>query len=233
MITIPERLMPQTERHRKLLEGFGAELRVAAPGIIKSFDPAKQTVSVQIAIKERVKINGKISHEEIPPLVDVPIVLPRAGGYVATFPIQPGDECLVIFGDNCMDGWYQSGGTQQQMDKRRHDLSDGYAVLGVWSQPKKISNYSTDSVQLRTEDGDSYIEIKGDHIKMRSRYLDHWHDHTTYRGYDGADAAGDVSIKGATITIDSAGNTSIDGRNFIGHHHKDVEPGTGNTGDVV
>lgn len=99
-------------------------------------------------------------------LVDVPIVIPRAGGYALTLPIQAGDECLVVFGDMCMDGWWQSGGVQNQVECRRHDLSDGFAIIGVWSQPRVIPGYSTGSAQLRNDAGSAYVELAGDTINI-------------------------------------------------------------------
>lgn len=144
-------------------------LRVASPGIVQSFNAKEQTVTVKISIREkRVKPDGTEVWEDIPPLVDVPVVFPRGGGYVLTFPVQPGDECLVVFGDSCMDAWWQSGGIQNQIDCRRHDLSDGYAILGPWSQPRTIPDYSTSSVQLRTESGGACIEISGDTINIKA-----------------------------------------------------------------
>jgi hypothetical protein len=136
------------------------------PGTVISFDAAKQTVVVQPAIKERVILDGKITWQSLPPLPDVPIVVPRAGGYVLSLPIAAGDECLIVFGDQCIDGWWQSSGVQMQIDKRRHDLSDGFAVMGAWSQPRVLSGYSTDSVQLRNDVGDTYLEVKGQVINI-------------------------------------------------------------------
>lgn len=71
-------------------------LRVAAPGIIQSFNSAEQTVTVQLSIREKRNNDGVETWEDLPQLVDVPVVFPRAGGYVLTMPIKPGDECLVI-----------------------------------------------------------------------------------------------------------------------------------------
>ena len=94
----------------------------------------------------------------LPELLDVPVVLPRAGDYVITLPIRPGDECLVVFADQCIDAWWQSGGVQNQMDRRRHDLSDGFAILGVWSQPRRLNNYDSDGLRLlNTKTGSSMI----------------------------------------------------------------------------
>lgn len=170
MITMPERMaQPESSKAevmRRLRDTIGADIRIAEPGIIESFDASKQTVTVSIALKERTVIEGNVTWEEIPTLVDVPVVLPRAGGYVVTMPIVAGDECLVIFGDKCMDAWWQSGGKQNPMELRRHDLSDGYAILGCWSQPRAISNYSTSTVQLRNESGAAYLEISGNNINI-------------------------------------------------------------------
>ena len=51
--SIPERLDIRTEVFRKMLDAFGADMRNACPGIIQSFDETKQTVTVQLAIKEK------------------------------------------------------------------------------------------------------------------------------------------------------------------------------------
>ena len=184
--------------------------RVASPGIIQCFDPVSQTVTVQLAIREKRYNDGEETWEEVPLLVDVPIVFPRAGGYLLTLPIQKGDECLVVFGDNCMDAWWQSGGIQNQIDCRRHDLSDGYAIPGPWSQPRVVQNYSTKSAQLRTESGEAYIELAGNAINI---------------------VGGTVTIQGSSVII--GGSTTIDGKNFIGHKHGGVETGGGNTGGVA
>ena len=183
MISLSE-LMPESrqtqENHDRTMEN---NLRVACPGIVRSFDAAEQTVTVQIAIREkRLLIDGTEQWVDIPQLVDVPIVFPRAGGYAVTFPIKEGDECLVIFGDMCIDAWWQSGGVQNQIDCRRHDLSDGFAVFAPWSQPRVLSNYSTDSVQLRNEDGSAYVEISGSTVNIKG---------------------GTVNIDGGTVNINA------------------------------
>ncbi|TGE36036.1 hypothetical protein E4K67_22390 [Desulfosporosinus fructosivorans] len=150
-------------------EKWGTDLRVAMPGIVQSFDPVEQTVTVQPSIKERiVDGEGNVSIVNLPLLLDVPISIPRAGGFALTMPVKPGDECLVIFSDMCMDAWWSQGGVQVQAEKRRHDLSDGFAILGTWSQPRRLADYSTTSAQLRSENGSSLIDIKDNEIDIVS-----------------------------------------------------------------
>ena len=151
---------------RKAIQASLANVRVAIPGTIVSFNSSKQTVSVQPTIKERVIANDKVTWQSLPLLPDVPLVMPRAGGFLLSLPVTPGDEVLVVFGDMCIDGWWQSGGVQKQVDRRRHDLSDGFAILGTWSQPKKVSGYSTDSLQIRNDAGDTVIELQDGKVKI-------------------------------------------------------------------
>jgi len=159
--SLPELLGASTGAIRSAVDAMTSRMRVAVPGIIQSFNATAQTVTVQVAIRERVNLNGNLTWETIPLLVDVPIFMPRAGGFTLTMPVTAGDECLVVFGDNCMDAWWQSGGVQNQVEKRRHDLSDGFAIVGIWSQPRVLPDYKTDAAQLRNDAGDLYVEIDG------------------------------------------------------------------------
>lgn len=167
MRTIKERTNSQTEFFRSMIEDGATDLRVSMPGIIQSFDPVEQTVSVQLAITEKIgDSEGTVTNVKLPLVVDVPIMIPTAGGYALTLPIQVGDECLVIFADSCIDMWWQNGGVQNQLEKRRHDLSDSFAIIGCYSQPNRLSSYSTDSVQLRNKAGTAYVEIKGNNVNL-------------------------------------------------------------------
>lgn len=146
------------------------DLRVAIPGIVQSFDNVKQTCAVKVAIQEWVNVplpatNGIPSQARNNPqwvtivVEDVPVVFPRAGGFSITFPVVPGDECLLVFADACIDAWYVNGGVQAQMAKRRHSLSDAFALFGPWSQKRTLANYSTSSLQIRANNGSVSIDI--------------------------------------------------------------------------
>lgn len=157
------------EFYRMLMDTWSTNLKVAVPGIIQSFNATEQTVTVQPAIQEKILDPKTLetSWVPLPLLVDVPIILPRAGGFILTMPIGAGDECMVIFADACIDGWWANGGAKNtQPDKRRHDLSDGFCLLAPWSQPRVLSNYATDAAQLRTDDGTTYVSVKPGEIDL-------------------------------------------------------------------
>jgi len=142
------------------MDGLKSGIWTSMPGIIQSFNTSAVTATVQIAIKGIVHApDGSAQFVNMPLLVDVPVHFPRGGGCTLTFPVAKGDECLVVFAARCIDGWYQSGGVQIPMEPRIHDLSDGFAFVGFFSQVTKIGGISTSSAQLRSNDGSTYIDV--------------------------------------------------------------------------
>ena len=149
-----------TRIFKDMLNAQKAGFWVGMPCIVESYDADKVTITAQPAIRIAMrKSDGTISMEEIPVLQDVPVMFTRGGGCVITHPIKKGDECFVVFADRCIDVWWQNGGIQNPFDNRKHDLSDGFAFFAPQSQPNKVKNISTETLQIRTDDGGAYIEL--------------------------------------------------------------------------
>ncbi|HBX8268021.1 Gp138 family membrane-puncturing spike protein [Klebsiella pneumoniae] len=163
-VALNAQLGSKEQADAQLAQAIMSAMRVSIPGIIQSFDPDAVTAVVQPAIKgvEHDESGAEVS-VNLPLLVDVPVVFPRGGGCTLTFPVKEGDECLVIFADRCIDFWWQSGGIQEPVDGRMHDLSDAFCIVGPQSQAKKISGISTTAAQLRTDDGSAFIEVAAGH----------------------------------------------------------------------
>lgn len=142
-------------------EGLQSGVWTALPcQVISNLDPAKRTVSLQPLIKSRAQnADGSFEWVSLPVIPDVPVVFPEGGGVTLTFPVKAGDECLAIFACRCIDSWWQSGGQQIQPDLRMHDLSDGFALVGIASVPRVIANISTSAAQLRSNDGAAFVEV--------------------------------------------------------------------------
>lgn len=151
------------EAMRLVLDGRQSTIWTALPGIIQSADLAAMTCEVQPAIQGQVEDeNGKVQLVNLPILVDVPICFPSGGGFLITMPIAEGDEVLVVMASRCIDAWWQQGGVQRPMEARMHDLSDGFAIPGPRSQPRKVSGISSTALQIRNDAGDAYVEISAD-----------------------------------------------------------------------
>jgi hypothetical protein len=213
VITIPERQDIKDEGIKKAFDNFDWSLRCASPGIIRAFDKEAQTVEVEVAITERIKVNGEERIEKIPILLDVPICIPSAGGYSLSLPIVAGDECLIIFSDTCFDAWWQNGDVQNQMELRRHDLSDAFAIVGIKSKPNVIANYSADSAQLRNAEGTNYVELSDSEASL------------VFGGSS-------ISVKNGEISLDAT-SVKIQGVEFLTHIHGGVTSGDEMTTGVI
>ncbi len=150
MISVENRTLGELDNQQKTEDQIARSLWTAIPGIVESVDYQEQTVTVQPTIREKVNLEGEYQWVELPKLIHVPFFIYSGGGYTITMPIKPGDECLVVFADMCIDAWWQSGGIQNQIDRRRHDLSDGFAICGFKSQPNTVPGYSGSSVQIKS-----------------------------------------------------------------------------------
>lgn len=155
-----ERLNDTEESLRLALEAERAGIWTALPAIVVAANLAAQTVSAQPTIQGTITgPDGVARNVNLPLLVDVPIVWPRAGGFALTFPVAAGDEVLIVFASRCIDSWWQSGGIGAPAEARMHDLSDGFAILAPTSQPKRLGGVSSSNVQLRDSAGSTFVEI--------------------------------------------------------------------------
>ncbi|MBU9819913.1 translation initiation factor IF-2 [Rahnella sp. BCC 1045] len=230
-----------------IADSISNQIRVAMPGIIQSFDPVTVTCSVLPAIKGSDASTTGTESADLPLLVDVPVVFPRGGGVTLTFPVKTGDECLLIFSDRCIDFWWQSGGVQEPVDTRQHDLSDGFAIVGPQSQAKKISGISANSAQMRSDDGSTYFELNPTTQTINivapggfnvTAPLSTFSAAVTVKGlltWMGGMVGSIASGTAATITgaIKFIGTLSSNGKDISDQHtHSGVQTGSGNSGKV-
>ena len=147
-----ERFSDAEEAFRTAVQAMLSGLWVGGPGIIESYNAALQTCSVQPAIQGRVMdAAGKITFVNMPVCVDVPVFFLSGGGFSVTTPVAQGDECFIAFADRCIDSWWQNGGINPPAEYRMHDLSDGFAFIGFRSNPRALTNVSTTSLQVRSD----------------------------------------------------------------------------------
>jgi hypothetical protein len=181
------------------LAGLQSRMWTALPGIVISADLEAQTCSVQPAIQgvffDR---NNNAIPTNMPPLLDVPIVWPRAGGFAVTLPLAPGDEVIVVFSSRAIDSWWQSGEVGAPVEARMHDLSDGFAIPGPTSQSKKLADVQSDGIEIRTESRSTYIKLMDGTIMIKGDII---HEGNT-------EQTGDVTQTGNHIVT---GDTTLNG----------------------
>lgn len=161
-----ERLEDPIEALKAALDIRQASIWTAMPAKVISYDPVTVTVKCQLTIQLRViDQQGNISWHTVPILGEVPVCFPKAGGFRITFPLNKGDNVLVIFSSRCIDGWWANDppvdDTQSiQFEMRMHDLSDGFAIPGPYSRPEAQSvTVDSENLEISTEDGQTKIQI--------------------------------------------------------------------------
>lgn len=145
------------------------QMRCALPGVIVSFNSKLQTATVQPALTMKVTLSDEISYTPLPPIENIPVVLPfaQSAGLLLTLPIQTGDECLLIFSDRALDDFVQNGGISNTTqpgaeltgNPRCHDLSDAICIPGIISTPQAVPSYNTEHIELRDRERNQYISL--------------------------------------------------------------------------
>lgn len=184
-------------------------IRCAIPAIIQSYDPGTNTVEAQPAIRERlVEEDGSIRYLNLPLLINVPVVFPSSGSASITFPIEKGDECLIIFSDLAIDNFWTSGSVQNPIEVRRHDLSDGIAIpcsLSVTRARGAGYGMNIQGSPVTIKSGQSSVEVAATTIKVIQG--------ETSVMVDGTSTV--LRAAGTSISMNNAGiNFAFQGKNF-------------------
>lgn len=183
------------------------DLHTSMPGIIESFNATTQTATVQPAIKRIFKTREEneeiLTPSSIPPILNVPVQFPRAGGFCMTFPVKKGDECLLVFCERSIDYWHRSGGVKNPGGKRFHHLSDAVAIVSISSVPNAIANFATDGVEIKREGGAGSIKILNDgQVEINSN------------ANINLTASSNVNIDASNINLTASSNVDITATNF-------------------
>jgi len=128
------------------------------PARIVEYFPADQTATVLISA-ERIyntatETNISVDRE---PIKGVPVHIPSGGGWSLTFPIKPGDTCLVVFSQVGYDHWLyadeDTAGTSFGLPKphlqRRFKEDDGFCLVGFNTLPRAITDHHATGTELR------------------------------------------------------------------------------------
>lgn len=128
-------------------------------GEVVSFDPATQTA--------KIKPDYKPVHDgkevDMPELEEVPVRFHRAGGFVVTTPVKPGDKMELRPQMRSSENYHEEGEYKSGGDTRSMSLSDMEAYpIGGESLKNPISNFNNENFEVRSADGSAKIEMSED-----------------------------------------------------------------------
>jgi hypothetical protein len=182
------------------LEARLADVHVALPAQVESFDADRRCVTVQPLIRQATTDteSGERSVERLPVINDVPIVFPGSGAFCVEWPVAKGDTGLLVFSEASIDKWLTRGGDVDPLDDRRFNLSDAIFIPGLRSlnAPPSGSPAPAGTMILRTA---GQIHAGGDQALALHAKLSALRDHVNGLMVNGSGS----SVNGAAPSMGS------------------------------
>lgn len=144
------------------MRDVSAQLNCMLIGTVISFDPENQTVKASVNFQRTLygvnplnNIAGASNQiVDYPTLINVPVIFLQGGVSYLTFPIAPGDTCLVFFCDRDMDIWLETGQIVPPNSSRVHSINDAVALVGIRNFQKSLADYNANIASLVDRTGE-------------------------------------------------------------------------------
>lgn len=148
------------------VDGRMADVHVAIPGRVETYDAALQKASVQpLVMRAHEGEDGGRVAQKLPVIPEVPVLFPGGGDFMVTFPIQRGDVVLLVFSEASLDKFLVRDGIVDPQDDRRHNISDAIAIPGLRNFKSPRSGASSTAMIVGPEAGSARIELDGSTVK--------------------------------------------------------------------
>lgn len=151
-------LIPQEPSLKDLLNYYKKltklEINCHHIGTITSFNPTLQTAQVTINYTKTFLKVDAVGDTTITPtnyaqLIDCPVICLGGGGGAITFPIEKGDECVVLFNDRDFDNWFNGSSNAAPTTPRTHAFADAIILVGIRSLANVLTFYDSDAAAFR------------------------------------------------------------------------------------
>ncbi|GHU52652.1 hypothetical protein AGMMS49975_08900 [Clostridia bacterium] len=139
-------------------------VHTAIPGKIVKYDPAKCEAEVLPYCKIK-KPNGEFL--DYPQLNHVPVLFQQSCGqdFTIVYPVNPGDECLILAQEQTLDIWRGAGASSD--NSLRFDLTNAIAIIGLYAKPQKLAQEAQDNDALIIQKNDHRLHIKPDEVFLK------------------------------------------------------------------
>ena len=129
------------------------------PASVITYDEKTQTATVQPLINYTWE--DGVVHED-PPIEDVPIIFPSAGGGMISFPVAVGDTVLLQFCMRAIGDWVEGDGSASTpLENRTHELSDAVAIPGLYPKRNTLEP-DPDNVEIKFKGNKITLKTNGD-----------------------------------------------------------------------
>lgn len=149
-----------------VIEKTGKELNCMRVGIVQDFYSDDLTADVLITNKKTINLNSD-GTQNVRNYALIRAKICYCTPFI-TYPINKGDECILLFSDREIESWFINGDVNAEGYPRLHDMTDAVAIVGIRSLPNMIQ-ILTDALHLFY--GQSDIQIEENQININSTAL--------------------------------------------------------------
>ncbi len=139
-------------------------LNTAIPASVESYDEATRTARVKIHYSDHFASEGtEANREDWPPIPDCPVLFPRGGGFVFTWPLEKGDPVLVVFSQRSLQEWSASDGKTDigSFLISTHNPGDAIVIPGL--SPSKNKDGEDTEIKITT---DGELQVKSSKVRL-------------------------------------------------------------------
>lgn len=143
------------------------DVHTAIIGKIERYDHKTQLADIQPILKRAIKAkDGSVKQEELPILVDVPVLFLRAGDFFLSLPLQKGDFVQIIFNEATIDEFLTE--KPPSIDSvGRFTLHGAVAIPGIYPLSKPLQGAHETNFVAGRESG-AQIHIDEEKIRLGS-----------------------------------------------------------------
>lgn len=121
------------------------------PAVVVSYDADTQRANVQLTLTMKVlKDDRSVEYQKRPLLLDVPCHFAGGGNGVLTFPLQAGDEGIILICDRDMSEQLDKGGVRNFSSEEIYSLNSSWFINGLRTLPNSIKEFSNQHTELRS-----------------------------------------------------------------------------------
>jgi len=128
------------------------------PGSIEKYDHTKCKADVKPLIKQA---NKDGTYTDFPVIPDVPVIFPRTQEMILHFPLRRNDTVLLLFCESSIDNWVSKGSNSIPNTTRKFNISDAFAIPGLFAFNKKSGVSDNDSLYIKYKNASIKIAKNG------------------------------------------------------------------------
>lgn len=208
--------MNDGELYKRMMQKTNEGLRVAMPARIEAYNPLTSIADVLVAIPQ---LRGDGSTLDTPIIAEVPVLWMRGGDSSITFPLNRGDQGLVIFCDYDIAKWATALDESAPQSLRRHNLTDAVFL----PQTHGLKPSSMAGISIKNGVTEVLVTPTGVTVTAGEATI----NAPTISLTGAVSITGNVAITG---NMSVTGSLGAEGKDFGTHTHGGVQTGSGNTG---